>query len=509
MVATAERRILYTITVNNRATRYHGLVRKVGAAPWRRDKLSILLIASVYPRPQYETYMRNPLLLLLFALINACAVLDPHNIVGRIGVPGAPSNVPVPELNSSEWKRDAFESVWNTVNDKYYDPKLNGVNWQAVRASYEPKIFAAATDDRYWELLDKMTGELKDSHTRVQGPKQVAQQRDHEVHSLGLGFLEMDGTLVVTSTHSESDPWWAGVRPGMAIKTIDGEPAMALYHRLLDEVRDSSTPWARTRGALRKILAGDPDTTITMTFVRMDGSEIAATMKRRKFRAPPEFTQRVLPSGFAYIRFSNFVGSMENGILQAITDMKSGPGMIVDLRNNGGGSLGMANVLASKFLSQPQQGARILTRTGKPITVAFIPTMKLQTELRGDKQSAYTKPLVILTNESSASASEIFSGTLQDLGRATIVGQRTCGCLLGYLGYADLPGGGQLAYSELGFVTPKGNRIEGAGVKPDVEITLARDDILFNRDRVLEAAEGLLKAKTSKHPELQTTGKNE
>lgn len=446
------------------------------------------------------TFMRIPLFLLLLALLNACSVLDPHNIIGRMRAPDASTNVPVPDVNSKTWRRDAFEEVWNTVNDKYYDVKTNGVNWLAVRAAYETQIIDAPSDDRYWELLDKMTGELKDSHTRVQGPKQVAQLRDQESHALGLGFLEMKGELIITSVHGESDPWWAGVRPGMAIKTIDGEPALTLYQRLMTEVRDSSTPWARTRGAMRKIVAGDPDSVITMTFTRMDGSEIAATMKRRKFRAPTELTKRVLPSGFGYIRFSNFVGSMESDILQAITTMKEPPGMIVDLRNNGGGSLGMANTLVTRFLSDTHKGTRVLTRTGRPITIAFIPTMKMEPELKGDKASAYNKPLVVLTNENSASASEIFAGTLQDLGRATIIGQRSCGCLLGYLGYAELPGGGQLAYSELGFITPKGKRIEGTGIIPDLEISPAREDILFSRDRILEAAEKFLGEKVRPQP---------
>ena len=451
--------------------------------------------------------MRIPLLLLLLTMLSACSVLDPHNIIGRTRATDASSNAPVPDVNSKTWKRAAFDEVWNTVNEKYYDAKMNGVNWLSVRAAYETQIMDAPSDDRYWELLDKMTGELKDSHTRVQGPKQVAQQRDQESHSLGLGFLDIKGELIVISVHGESDPWWAGVRPGMALKTIDGEPALALYRRLMTEVRDSSTPWARTRGAVRKIVAGDPDTAIAMTFARMDGSEIAATMKRRKFRAPTELTHRVLPSGFAYIRFSNFVGGMESGILQAITTMKETPGMIVDLRNNGGGSLGMSNTLITKFLSETVKGTRLLTRTGKPITIAFIPTMKMEPELKGDKATAYTKPLVILTNENSASASEIFAGTLQDLGRATVIGQRSCGCLLGYLGYAELPGGGQLAYSELGFITPKGKRIEGTGVAPDLEISPAREDILFSRDRILEAAEKFLSERVKSQPEPSTTGK--
>jgi len=63
---------------------------------------------------------------------------------------------------------------------------------------------------------------------------------------------------------------------------------------------------------------------------------------------------------------------------------------------------------------------------------------------------------------------------MQDLGRARIVGEPSCGCLLAYLGYANIPGGGELAYSEVGFVTPKGRRIEGAGVMPDKLVPLTQ-----------------------------------
>ncbi|MEO8102752.1 MAG: S41 family peptidase [Betaproteobacteria bacterium] len=429
-------------------------------------------------------------------LLPGCAVLDPNNIIGRRNPAQLAGSQAFPP-STDNWRQAALDYVWTTINEKYYDPKLNGVDWQAARRKYEPEALAAPGDDEYWDALDRMTGELKDSHTRVHGPKQVAQQRDHESHSLGIGIIELGDELIVSSVHPQSDAWWAGVRPGMALKTIDGEPAMARYRYLMTEVRDSSTPWARSRGAIRKIAVGDIDSKVGMTFARVgDGGEISATLKRRVFRIPPEISSRILPSGQGYVRFSNFLGGLEDGVLAAIDRMKDTPGMIVDLRNNGGGSLMMANTLISKFLSAPAKGARVLTRTGKPITVAFIPVLKLETELNGNKEDAYTKPLVVLTNENSASASEIFASTLQDLGRATVIGQRTCGCLLGYLGYADLPGGGQLAYSEIGFVSPKGRRIEGGGVTADIEIKPAREDIVFNRDRALEAAVTLLKDKT-------------
>ena len=92
----------------------------------------------------------------------------------------------------------------------------------------------------------------------------------------------------------------------------------------------------------------------------------------------------------------------------------------------------------------------------------------------------------------SASASEATAGGLQGMGRAVVVGETSCGCLLEYLGYAALPGGGELAYSEVGFTTVKGERIEGRGVIPDVVVDRNREDIRANRDRTLEMAQAAL-----------------
>lgn len=447
-------------------------------------------------------------------MISSCALVDPHNMLGRQRIAPPLADTPVPSVATDAWKQDALNYVWSTVNDKYYDPKFNGVDWRAVRGTYESLLKAAQSDDEYWELLDKMTGELKDSHTRVHSPKQVAQQRNNEAHSLGIGFAEIENALVLTSVNPESDAYWAGARAGMNIKTINGEPALPLYRRLVTEARYSSTPWSRTRGALRKITAGDIDTTATMTFVRAAandgeaGSEITTTMKRRKFKTPPSMTKRLLPSGYGYIRFSGFDESLRSDVMEAVESLKDSPGLIIDLRGNGGGSGAMSQALITKFLSDTQKPGRLITRTGKPVSLFFINAFENEPKLKGDKKSAYTKPLVILTNESSASASEMTAGTLQDLGRATIIGERSCGCLLAFLGYADVPGGGWLAYSEIGFASAKtGKRVEANGVIPDVAVQLTREDYVLNRDRVLEAAETFLKNKKTADGKLASVTK--
>jgi carboxyl-terminal processing protease len=107
-------------------------------------------------------------------------------------------------------------------------------------------------------------------------------------------------------------------------------------------------------------------------------------------------------------------------------------------------------------------------------------------------KDAYAGPVAIIIDSQSASASELFAGTMQAAGRAKIVGRTSCGCLLGFLGYAHVPGGADLAYSEVGFVLSNGKHIEGEGVIPDVPVPLTLDNLRMSRDRPLEEAQETL-----------------
>ena len=118
--------------------------------------------------------------------------------------------------------------------------------------------------------------------------------------------------------------------------------------------------------------------------------------------------------------------------------------------------------------------------------------IKLKTEVDGNP-NAYRGPVVVLLNAMSGSASELFGATLQASGRAVVMGEPSCGCLLGFLGYARIPGGGELAYSEVGFLMPNGQRIEGEGVVPDHHVPVTLADLRVSRDRALEEAQNLLR----------------
>ena len=99
---------------------------------------------------------------------------------------------------------------------------------------------------------------------------------------------------------------------------------------------------------------------------------------------------------------------------------------------------------------------------------------------------------MILVNEGSGSGSELFSAAMQENGRAAVVGRQSCGCVLGISHFKKLKGGSELAVSELKYVSPQGNKIEGAGVTPNRAVPLTLADLQRRRDAALEAAENAL-----------------
>ena len=402
---------------------------------------------------------------------------------------------PPPATMDATARARAFEFVWATINDHYYDASLNGVDWKAVGDRYRPLAMAARNDDEFWEALDRMTGELRDAHTRVESPKSVALRERDESVTLGFTFAPIDGRLVVTGVNTDTDAWWAGVRSGMTLVAIGAAPAMEAYERLKSTTRLDSTERSRHARVLRKLITGEPGTQATFTFERADGTRFDATLSRKRITSRPGQSHRILPGGFGYLRFTQWTVAVSAQAIDAIEELKGAPGIVIDLRGNPGGSAHAVNLMLRRFFPNEAELGTVLTRTGKPVSL-FMGTLeiiKLRTSVPGDK-GAYRGPVVILVNAGSASASELFSSTMQAAGRALIVGQPSCGCLLGFLGYARIPGGGELAYSEVGFRLPNGKRIEGEGVIPDVIVPLSARDLQVSRDRALEEAQARLAA---------------
>src|SRR6185503_13356144 len=97
------------------------------------------------------------------------------------------------ELLSLRERIEVFEEVWETVNEKYYDPSFHGVNWKAIRQRYRPLIEKEDSDHEFYNLLKRMVGELHDAHTRFHTPEERRERERLQAVSAGVSIYEVEG----------------------------------------------------------------------------------------------------------------------------------------------------------------------------------------------------------------------------------------------------------------------------------------------------------------------------
>lgn len=430
----------------------------------------------------------------LLQLLLACAAIDPNHILTRrIG-----NDAPAAGLAlDSETKQRAYEFVWNRVNDAYVDPNLNGVDWKKVGEEHQPKVLSAPSDDAFWKSLDMMVGELGDAHTRVLSAKQYANDKEKRAYTIGLNVADLQGELIVTGVSVDSPAEKAGIAKGNRLLKIEGIDANDWWRLQLSKARKNSSERAQTKSVKRILNSGDldaPSDSIALAFERNDGTSFEVTLQRAELPRKDSLNNKMLDEQIGYLRMSSFDASLGKEIDSNYDKVRAAKGLIIDLRGNGGGSLGVSLAMMNQLVQGTVPIGKRITRSGKPPALFFglISTGKLELELRGVK-NPYLGPVVVLVDGDSASASEFLASSLQGIGRAKVLGETSCGCLLGYMGYANVPGGGALAYSEIDFAPVNGKRIERVGVIPDQQVSLSKADLRANKDAGIEAAMQTLK----------------
>lgn len=396
-----------------------------------------------------------------------------------------------------------FDRVWRLVNDRYYDPAFNGADWKAVRRRYQLRIAAAHSDEAFYDQLEQMVRELHDAHTRVLDPWKKRLRDKSQTVSVGIMLSEIEGQPTVIGVDLADVPARLGVQPGMILRTIDGQAVAARLSELREQIGTSSSERATRLLIYFKLLDGQPGTSAKLTFARTDAtgqaiesgsalsmisviSVISVPAMRHLVPAEAEVAARTLPSGFGYLQLSRWKQPAPALIREALEKLRNAPGLIIDLRGNGGGEVRVVAEISSYFFAGKTSLGRFIKRSGKPVEI---------TAGREGGQR-YSGPLIILVNEASGSGSELFSAALQDNGRAVIVGQQTCGCVLA-AAREKLPGGGELNLSVFDYRSPRGRRLEGDGVIPDQVIPLKLADLRQHRDPALAEAEKILQEQSA------------
>lgn len=263
----------------------------------------------------------------------------------------------------------------------------------------------------------------------------------------------------------------AGLLPGDLILAADGK-----------DLSNSDIP------GVAAALAGPQGTSVTLTFDRGNGPQTAA-VDRAAYYFPP-LDSRLLPGGVGYLRLSDFVisgTSLPNGS-ELLTDLdqrlddldaQGAQSWILDLRNNGGGSVQTADELLGRFLPDDVRSVRESDERGH---VTY--------ELASGRLHARQLPMAVLINGGSASASEVAASALRDAHRAILVGQRTAG-VVASSELLPLPDGGGLQVAVAAAAAPAtGASLDGVGITPDVTTSQTRTlaDYRAGRDPQLDTA---------------------
>lgn len=286
------------------------------------------------------------------------------------------------------------------------------------------------------------------SYLSADGYQDMQVQTKGEFGGLGIEVTMEDGLVKVVSPIDDTPAAKAGILAGDLISGIDGEPVMGLT--LSDAVE-------KMRGKVGE--------KITITIIRGDEPPFEVTLKRDVIEIK-SVRSEIKRDNVGYIRITAFNDKTQTGLDEALDeiDEKLGDnvkGYILDLRNNPGGLLNKAISVSDTFLDG---GEIVSTRT------RYEENNQRWNASKGDRANG--KPIIVLINAGSASASEIVSGALKDHHRAILMGERSFG--KGSV-QTIIPLGdeGAMRLTTARYYTPSGHSIQGLGIEPDIDVPLA------------------------------------
>lgn len=257
-----------------------------------------------------------------------------------------------------------------------------------------------------------------------------------EYSGVGITFTQdEDGNFVVVSVTDDSPAADVGIREGDIIKTVDGQE-----YSDLDVIGNA--------------IRGEEGSEIEITYIR-DGEEKSVTMTREKI-TQHSVEHRMLDGNIGYISISSFIETTGEDFSQALKELEEdgAQGLVLDLRDNGGGLVDACVQVADEFLDE-----------GVVVYVEDRDGNRTDYDAKDGKTDLKT---VVLVNENSASASEILAAALQDKG-FEIVGQTTYG--KGVIqSTAQLEDGSALKLTIMQYFSPDGNAINEKGVTPDHQV---------------------------------------
>jgi len=366
----------------------------------------------------------------------------------------AVSSLRVPQAVST------LNEVWQTVNENFYEPNFNGVDWKAVRKKYEPLAAQTKSSEQLSNVINQMLSELKTSHTAFYTQLEPAYyqllgifnseglwkdlkpffpNRDISYAGIGAFTKELNGKTFISAILDGSPAAKAKLKVGDQLLSVDGKKYQAIESFANKVGKEVQVAVQRTL---------DPNNRETITVVPKKFNP--TTMFLDAMRASTQVIQRG-KSKIGYIHIWSYAGDQyQQQLEEEITygKLRDADSLILDLREGWGGA-------SPRYLS---------------IFTAKVPSL-IQIPRNGRKFNLdyqWKKPAVMLVNQGSRSGKEILAYGFKKYSIGSIIGTKTAGAVVG--GRPFILKDGNLLYLAVVDVFVDGERLEGKGVTPDIEV---------------------------------------
>ena len=357
-------------------------------------------------------------------------------------------------LNNSY--KEVIDHVWQIVYRDFLDSsgKFQKSNWINLRKEVLSKTYSDSNEA--YDAIRDMLSNLDDSYTRFLEPKEFNQMR---IDTSG----ELTGVGIQIVKDKESDDL-------IIISPIEGTPAFDAGIKARDKILsidDISTEGMNIEEAV-KLIRGQRGTKVKLEILRGSNSffKILSREKIEIKSVSSKVNQTKNGLSIGYVRIKQFNANASKETRDAIKDLetKKVAGYVLDLRSNPGGLLESSIDISRHFIN-------------KGVIVSTVSKDGLKETKKGNGQALTKKPLVVLVNEGSASASEIVSGAIKDNKRGKLVGKKTFGKGL-VQSMRTLVDGSGLTVTVAKYLTPNGTDINKSGIIPDIEVRMNINPIL-------------------------------
>lgn len=404
-----------------------------------------------------------PLLILISSFIlSACMGLIPLKDEPATGQFG-------PQTSSQEQQTKTFESLWKNLKDNYIYYDTANLDWDALHSKYLARIKTGLTADEFTGLMKELEAELPPGsllyETRAERiQNDTADTSSYEGIGAFVGFSkEPEPHIVLLAVIDGSPAEKAGLQAHDSILAIDGNPI------LLDEGLNAVD---RVRGP-----AGS---SVTLSIQSPGTKERSVEVKRDKLTSTGKLeSQMIQGTNYGYLLFPP-VGydALQTDVAQALQNFTTNrklEGLILDLR------------IANSSRGWPLESFYTMFDNG--VMGDFYDRKNKQpVEVKGQDMFGSQKvPLVILVGQNTAGFPEVFAASLQATKRATLIGEPTPGSIETSSSYY-LPDGSQAFIATTSFTLPNGVELGNKGIVPDISVEASWDEILPQKDPVLDQA---------------------